>query len=240
VGIASTGKEALRLSDERRPDLVLMDIQLQGSMDGIATASEVQRLWQIPVVFMTAFAGEETLSRAKLSGPYGYLTKPFQARHLDATVNIALQQRRLMREIFQEHGWLRAVLASMSDGVIATDIDGRVKFLNPVAENLTGWTLPEALGRPIEEVYSLRREGGAPLEQCQLRRVLASNRAIGRERFLLTTRTNSTILVEDSAAPIHDAQGQLSGAVTVITDLRGARIQREGNPATPDLAETLH
>ena len=61
VGIASTGKEALRLAKECRPDLVLMDIQLRGSIDGIATAGEMRRQWQTPVVFMTAFAGEETL-----------------------------------------------------------------------------------------------------------------------------------------------------------------------------------
>ena len=219
VGIAGTGKEALRLSEEHCPDLVLMDIQLHGSIDGIATAGEIRRLWQIPVVFITAFAGEETLSRAKLSAPYGYLAKPFEAKHLNATVSIALQQHRLTREVFQEHGWLRTVLASMSDGVIATDVDGRVKFLNPVAENLTGWNLAEALGRPIEEVYVLCKEDGTPLERCQLRRVLATNRAIGRERFVLAGLTNSTVFVEDSAAPIHDAKGTLTGAVTVITDV---------------------
>ncbi|HEY4087985.1 MAG TPA: ATP-binding protein [Bryobacteraceae bacterium] len=219
VGIASTAREALRLSDERRPDLVLMDIQLHGSVDGIAAASEIRRQWQIPVVFMTAFAGEETLKRARLSGPYGYLPKPFEAKHLNAAVSVALQQHRSTREVFQEHGWLRTVLLSMSDGVIATDLDGRVKFLNPVAENLTGWTLAEALGRSIEEVYILRREDGAPLAECQLRRVLATTRAIGRERFLLAARSTQPIFVEDSAAPIHDSQGTIIGAVTVITDV---------------------
>jgi PAS domain S-box-containing protein len=219
VGIASTGKEALRLSEERCPELVLMDIQLHGSIDGIAVAGEIRRRWQVPVVFMTAFAGEETLSRAKLSGPYGFLPKPFEMKSLNATVSIALEQHRMTREVFQEHGWLRTVLASMSDGVIATDLDGGVKYLNPVAENLTGWTLAEALGRPIEEVYPLRNEDETPVEQCQLRHVLATNKAIGRQRFLLYSRTNSTVLVEDSAAPIHAAQGTMTGAVAVITDV---------------------
>jgi len=219
VGIARTGKEALRLSNERRPDLVLMDIQLQGSMDGIAAAGEIARQWHIPVVFMTAFAGDETLSRAKLSGPYGYLPKPFEAKQLNATVSIALQQHRLTREVFQEHGWLRTVLASMSDGVIATDLEGRVKFVNPVAENLTGWSLAEALGHPIEEVYVLREEDGKPLSEGQLRRVLATNSATGRERFLLASRASSTIFVEESAAPIHDSVGKMTGAVTVLTDV---------------------
>jgi PAS domain S-box-containing protein len=219
VGIASTGRQALRLSDERRPDLVLMDVQLHGTMDGITAASEIRSQFQIPVVFMTAFAGEETLSRARSSGAYGYLPKPFEAKLLNATVSIALQQHRLTHEVFQEHGWLRTVLVSMSDGVIATDLDGRVKFLNPVAENLTGVSLEEALGRPIEEIYILRRDDGTPLPECQLRRVLATNRAIGRERFQLAPRNSPAIFVEDSAAPIHDSHGAMTGAVTAITDV---------------------
>lgn len=104
---------------------------------------------------MTANADEELLARAKATGPYGYLTKPFHDKDLNATVAIALQQYRTTREIFREHGWLRTLLAGMSDGVIATDIEGRVKYLNPVAESLTRWTLTEALEHPIEEVCKL-------------------------------------------------------------------------------------
>jgi len=219
AGIASTAAEALRLCEQRQPDLILMDIQLQGPNDGISAANEVRRRWQIPVVFMTAFSGEETLVRAKNSGPYGYLTKPFQLRQLSAAISVALEQHRRTREIFQEHGWLRTLLTSMSDGVIATDVDGRVTFLNPIAEHLTGWMTAEALGRQIEEVYSLREEDGTPLEQCQLRRVLASNRVITRERFLLTPRSGLEIFVEHSAAPIHDSQGHPAGAVTIISDV---------------------
>lgn len=227
VGIAGTGKEALRLTAETCPDLVLMDIQLCGSIDGIAAAGEIRNRWQIPVVFITAFASEEVLARAKATGPYGYVTKPFETKDLNATVAVALQQHRLTKESFQEHGWLRTLLAGMSDGVIATDTQGHVKFLNPVAEKLTGWTLAEALGRPIEEVYPLRTEDGAPLSQCQLRRVLATNQAIGRQRFILTTRFGGgDVMVEDSAAPMHDAHGKLTGAVTVIVDIT-ERLQSE-------------
>ncbi|HEY4088004.1 MAG TPA: ATP-binding protein [Bryobacteraceae bacterium] len=217
VGLAGTGEEALSLTDKMCPDLVLMDIQLHGELDGIAVADQIRQRWRIPVVFMTAFAGEETLARAREAGPYGYITKPFKTQDLQATVAVALQQYRNTREIFQEHGWLRTLLAGMRDGVIATDIDGRVKYLNPAAEELTGWALADAIGRQIEEVYPLRAEDGLPLERCQLRRVLATNKPVARQRFLLGNTGN--VMVEDSAAPIHNAEGQLSGAVTVIVDI---------------------
>jgi PAS domain S-box-containing protein len=226
VGLAGNAEQALSLTEEMRPDLILMDIQLPGKPDGVATADQIRQAWQIPVVFMTAFAGEETLARARDAGPYGYITKPFKAQDLQATVAVALQQHKKTREIFHEHGWLRTVLAGMSDGVIATDRDGRVKYLNPVAEELTGRALADALGRQIEEVYRLRTEDGLPLEQCQLRRVLATNRPVTRQRFLLGNTGN--LMVEDSAAPIHNAQGELSGAVTVIVDITDRqKIERE-------------
>lgn len=228
VGIAGTGKEALRLSGECRPDLVLMDIQLHDPMDGITAASEIQQRWQIPVVFMSASAEDEILSRANLCVPYGYLPRPFEAKHLNATVSIALRQQRLTHEVFQEHGWLRTLLASMSAGLIATDLEGRVMFVNPAAENFTGWSRAEALGRPIEEVYILRDEDGTPSSECPLRLVLGTNKAIHRERFLLAARANSTIFVEDSTAPIHDAEGKMTGAITVITDA-SEREQSERN-----------
>ena len=95
VGIVSSGQEAIQLAQETCPDLVLMDIQLDGPIDGIAAADEIRRRWQIPVVFITASAGAEIVSRAKTVGPCGYLTKPFRTKELNATVAVALERRRL-------------------------------------------------------------------------------------------------------------------------------------------------
>jgi CheY-like chemotaxis protein len=80
VGIASTGRETFSLIEKTRPDLVLMDIQLHGNVDGIKAADQIRQQWQIPVVFVTAFAGRETLARATAAGAYGYITKPFKAK----------------------------------------------------------------------------------------------------------------------------------------------------------------
>lgn len=95
TGIATTGKEALRLAETTRPDLVLMDIQLCGSLDGFATAAEVQRIGNLPVVFITAFGNGEAKRRANAVSPYGFLTKPYRPEELRAVVSAALEQRRL-------------------------------------------------------------------------------------------------------------------------------------------------
>ena len=80
VDQAVSAEEAVRLTQEHRPDLVLMDIRLRGDMDGIAAAQAIHRRFQIPVIFLTAYSDDETLARAKLAEPFGYLLKPFNDR----------------------------------------------------------------------------------------------------------------------------------------------------------------
>lgn len=89
AGIASTGKEALQLTEATCPDLILMDIQLRGPLDGFATATEIQRLRKLPVVFVTAFGNEEAQRRAREISPY-LLSKPFRPEDLKAIVAAAL------------------------------------------------------------------------------------------------------------------------------------------------------
>ena len=211
VEVAARADDAIRLTEETCPDLVLMDIQLQGKEDGIAAAAEIRRKWGIPIVFLTANTNEFVLDQAKAVDPLGYIAKPFNRTELNAVVAVALHKHRTARELFAENDWLTTLLTSLSDGVIATDPDGAVRFMNPVAGRLTGWTLAEALGRQIEEVYPLLTPEGQPVELCQLRRALAMKMPVARERFLLANRTGRRLFVEDGAAPITNANRRIKG-----------------------------
>ena len=90
AGIASTAEKALALVAKTRPDLVLMDIQLDGPEDGIVAAGWIREQFNLPVVFITAFSADDVLERAKLTEPFGYMHKPFTERELDTTVSMAL------------------------------------------------------------------------------------------------------------------------------------------------------
>jgi signal transduction histidine kinase len=90
VGIAANAEQALRLAEQERPNLVLMDIQLSGVVDGIATAASIRAKFNLPVVFLTAFAADDILQRAKLTEPFGYILKPFTERELSTTLAMAL------------------------------------------------------------------------------------------------------------------------------------------------------
>ena len=92
IGRLASGEEALELVQEERPDLVLMDINLQGELDGIQTATTLYKNYGLPVIYLTAYAGDSTLERAKESKPYGYILKPFKERELHAAIEIAISR----------------------------------------------------------------------------------------------------------------------------------------------------
>ena len=94
VAIVDTGQEAIDHAVELRPDLVLMDINLKGAMDGVEAAEVIQEQYLIPVVFLTANTDRQTFQRAKLSGPFGYILKPFQERELQTVIEIALYKNK--------------------------------------------------------------------------------------------------------------------------------------------------
>ncbi len=92
VGVAASGAMALEQIAESKPDLLLADVGLEGEIDGIAVASVAREQWETPTVFLTAYSDAETMRRATLTEPYGYLVKPFAEQELHATIEIALQQ----------------------------------------------------------------------------------------------------------------------------------------------------
>ena len=102
VGTAATGEEAIRRTDETRPDLVLMDIRLRGELDGIQAATSIRQRADIPIVYLTAYADEETILRAKVTSPFGYVVKPINQRELRAAIEIALYKHDTERALAEE------------------------------------------------------------------------------------------------------------------------------------------
>jgi PAS domain S-box-containing protein len=218
VGVASSGSDAIRLGAEHRPDLILMDIKLKGSMDGIETARAIQARFNIPVIYLTAFSDEETLARARHTLPLAYLIKPFVRTDLRAAVELALFRHRLAKAADQRGRWLDAVLQAIGDAVITVDPSGRITILNQSAEAVTGWTQGEAIGRPIGDIMILldpdtRRPVTNPaLEAIQTARIAGS----GTIASILVEREGTERMVRSNTALIYDPQGLPAGAVLVF------------------------
>lgn len=229
VDAVATARDALWSVELHQPDLVLMDIHLHGPGDGISVAESIRDQWRIPVVFLTANTSEEVLRRARAADPYGFLSKPFRLSDMEATVRIAVHRHRVTHALFAEQNWLATTLASISDCVIATDREARVRYLNPAAQSLLSVDLRYAVGRPVDDVYQVLTLDVQPVIHCQLRKALQTRQPISKERFLLVT-DSGVIPIEDAASPIIE-QDELLGAVTIFTDiterLRSEEVQRK-------------
>ena len=149
VGHTTRGEDALRLAGQLQPNLVLMDIQLAGTMDGIAAAHALRIQFALPVVFLTAFDADDTLARAKLVQPYGYLLKPFSERELRTVLEMALYKCQVEARLRESAARTQAILDNMIDGVISINAQGIMESCNPAACRIFGYSEEEALGQNV-------------------------------------------------------------------------------------------
>jgi DNA-binding LytR/AlgR family response regulator len=114
VGIVSSGEKAIAAATEKKPEVVLMDIMLQGDMSGIEAAREIRDNLNIPVIYLTAYADENTLSKAKITEPYGYIIKPFKEIDIHTSIEMALYKHGKITEITKERDFLFSIVDKQS------------------------------------------------------------------------------------------------------------------------------
>ncbi|MEA5601481.1 ATP-binding protein [Nostoc sp. UHCC 0252] len=220
TGTASSGKVAITKALETNPELVLMDIILKGEMDGIVTASKIREQLDIPVIFLTAYGDDHTLERAKITQPFGYIVKPFTIKDLRIAIEIGLLKHQLERELRENRDQLATLLNSMSDAVIATNGQGKVTFINPAAEMLTGWQQKDALGKEATKIFHLVNEATETILENPITRVLREQQVVYLEEFTsLIRRDGKRVPIGDSASPLKGRPDQINGVVVVFWDL---------------------
>jgi PAS domain S-box-containing protein len=139
-------------------------------------------------------------------------------------MTIIIQQKQAERLLQKEQEWLSVTLASIGDGVIATDIGGCVTFLNPVAESLTGWTLAEAIGQPLELVFRIVNEHTRQSVENPAVKALQEGVIVGlANHTFLIAKDGTERPIDDSAAPIRDDDGNVVGVVLVFRDVTERR-----------------
>ena len=229
VGSAISCEGALEklgaLTSEQAPDLVMMDINIKGERDGIETAALVRERFHIPIIYLTAYADAPTLERAKATGPFGYLLKPFEERELYTAIEMGLYKHRAERELQQSQELLFATLKSIGDGVIAADSAERVTFINPVACALIGWSETEALGQSLGHIFRL--SGGA---EAAITRALGGEIEGAQETQISTTlsrRNGLSVPIDGHVTPLRDDRAKVTGVVATFRDVTQARALEE-------------
>jgi len=228
VDMAASAQEAIEKAEERHPDLVLMDIVLKGPMDGVEAAEYIRAHFDIPIVYLTAYADDRTLQRAKITEPFGYILKPFEERDLHISIQMALYKHQMERKVQASEEWLAATLQSIGDAVMTTDRQGTITLMNPVAEALTGWTQEEALGKPWAEVFRIINEETRATPESPVQRALRDGLVIGlANHTILIAKDGTETPIENSAAPIKDGKGRVTGIVLVFRNISQRRHAEE-------------
>ncbi|MFW6360233.1 MAG: PAS domain S-box protein, partial [Spirochaetota bacterium] len=144
-----SGEEALDVISRNSLDLILLDIRLKGEMDGIETARHIRRRFSTPFIFLSTFSDEETLSRAKRTEPYGYITKSSHQNDLHSMIEMALYRHQMELQARKNEEILSITLKSISDAVIGATLEGTIISWNKGAEQIFGYTEDEARGKNL-------------------------------------------------------------------------------------------
>ena len=225
--IAGSGDDALKFVKQFIPDLILMDIVIRGSMTGIETAEKILADYDVPIVYLTAYADEKTLEEAKLTAPAGYILKPFNNRELQSTIEMAIYKHRTDQKLRENEAWLYTTLSSIGDGVIATDKKGSIRFVNKVALDLMGYSSHEIKSKNITDVFKIvDKTSGLPCQNLTFFTIQHGKTAYLKEGSVLLTRDGSTVPVDGNSSPIFDDRGKVAGAVKVFRDI-SARLRAE-------------
>jgi PAS domain S-box-containing protein len=147
---ASNSKDAVKYAELLKPDLILMDVIIQGPVDGISTAQIINQLYDIPIIFLSAYSDKNTLDRARTVGSFGYLLKPCDEKELLIAVDFGLQKARMDRMIKNQNKLLASVISNIPTGALVINLEGDIELLNGNAQKILGWTENEILKKPFK------------------------------------------------------------------------------------------
>jgi diguanylate cyclase (GGDEF)-like protein/PAS domain S-box-containing protein len=183
VAHATSGEEALRYVDLENPDLILMDIKLNGEMDGIETAAKIRNTLNTPIIYLTAFADENTLKRARLTEAYGYLIKPFENRELHSTIEMALYKYKIEKKLRESEERYALAIRAANDGIWDWDLLSDKIYYSPRWASMLGLA-PDLLSdlprewldrihpddqRQVMQALSAHLTGSTPTIECEYR-----------------------------------------------------------------------
>ena len=227
TAVVPGAKTAVQKAQETNPDIVLMDVMLQGEITGVEAAEQIYTNFSIPVVYLTAYADSTTVQQAKKTEPFGYIIKPFEERELQTTIEIALYKYKMQMELKDRERWLSTILKSIGDGVIATNKNGEITFMNPLAETLTGWKLNQALDRTLSDVFKVMNQKPGKMQRISIKRILKGEETALSDESILVSKNGKKTPIDPRLEPIKDDNGNISGSVLAFTDITARKMAED-------------
>jgi PAS domain S-box-containing protein len=220
LGAESSGEAALKSIEKKFPDLVLMDIMLTGQLDGVETSRIVKTRHNIPVIYITALSDKETIQRAKITEPFGFITKPFEDRELFTTIEIALYKHSIDTRLKQSEEKYFSTVKSIGDGVILIDSNYDVMYMNPSAVKILEVSESDAIGKSVFQVVRLKNSATGDYPVNPFQSSLQSRINSLPENLVLRSKKSGEKPVGDgSVSPIIDSKGNFLGSVMIFRDI---------------------
>lgn len=235
VAQAAAGADAIRIAAETSPDLILMDIKIRGSMDGIETAAQIRAGRDIPIIYLTAFADESTLKRARLTEAFGYLVKPIENRELQSAIEIAIYKHKMEKKLRESENKFRSVIEHASDGIAIMDNRGNIIEWNPAIGQITGLKRADVLNQPVwDVVFQItpheKKTAETQEENAARWKAEAGNNFQNRDQlaeYEIETPQGIRRIIQSNGFTVETPQGLLGGVIMRdITERKQIEIER--------------
>jgi len=215
AGIADTGELAITLAGEHHPDLVLMDINLAGEMDGITAGGTIRSRWEIPIIYVTAFATPAIIDRAKKTSPSGYIIKPFNERQIQTAIEIALYNSLLEQKLKEHDNTIRTLLNATDNPSLLLDAQATIMALNDAMAKRTKDTIKDLLGKPFFDL--LKSESITPALAEAVRQA-GSGKTIRVEEHI------GNVWYDSAVIPVTDSRGAIRSIAVYCTDITHRKV----------------
>jgi PAS domain S-box-containing protein len=218
--IVCSGEQAIQKVAEMQLDLVLMDIRLEGSMDGVEAAEQIRSDFNIPVVYLTAYMDDSTVQRAMITEPFGFILKPFEPRELHIAIELALYKHKMEMKLKESEQLLSTILENIDDAVVSIDARGKINFINIAAEKLINCEQEDIIGQRLTNSIHILNEQKQPINKRSIINRVQNGVPVDFTKYTrLITKDGSEVSIESSATPLKDAKGYITGAVLVFRDI---------------------
>lgn len=221
IGISSSGKDAISLCKKYNPDLVLMDIVIKGDIDGIDTAKMIKDQFNIPVIYLTAYADNRTIKDAMVTEPYGYLIKPVQERELKSAIEIAIYKVKTEKRL-TEGQKITSALADLVPGLLfVTDLRGRFTLINSDMEKVLSLPAGETLGKKAGDYVRIRTETGI-IDPADYMGLAASDLdVVENDGGMIIKGKENPVNGRMVVRNVRDENGNLIGVIYILTSSAG-------------------
>lgn len=219
VSVAMSGTEAIQCALTTNPDLILMDVTLQGGVDGIETAVKIREQIDIPIVYSTGSTDYKTINRAKHTEPHGFLVKPFTDIELYTAIEMALYKHKMDRQLKESETRLANILDTAADAIITIDSHYAIDSFNRGAEYIFGYKAEEIIGKPLEIL--LPTEKGEAYRQYPLNFEMSPNSGQPIESqhlAVLGKRKNGESIPVDISVSTFEQNGEIF-FTTILRDI---------------------